>query len=66
MPLSVLSLTGFLPLRKKCLRAAVVSTEVVVAAAVDIHDASLTAAAGNILLVDVDNACLVVQGHSSF
>jgi SepF-like predicted cell division protein (DUF552 family) len=30
----------------------------VVAAAVDILDASLTAAAGNILLVDVENACL--------
>ena len=38
----------------------------VVAAAVDIHDASLTAAAGNILLVDVENACLVVRGHASF
>jgi hypothetical protein len=38
----------------------------VVAAAVDILDASLTAAAGNILLVDVENACLVVRGHASF
>jgi hypothetical protein len=36
------------------------------AAAVDIHDASLTAAAGNILLVDVENACLVARGHASF
>jgi hypothetical protein len=26
----------------------------------------LTAAAGNILLVDVENACLVVRGHASF
>jgi hypothetical protein len=43
----------------------VVAAEVV-AAVVDIHDASLTAAAGNILLVDVENACLVVRGHASF
>jgi SepF-like predicted cell division protein (DUF552 family) len=38
----------------------------VVAAEVDIHDASLTATAGNILLVDVENACLVVRGHAPF
>ena len=43
-----------------------VGVAVVVAAAVDIHDASLTAAAGNMLLVDVDNAYLVAWGHASF
>jgi SepF-like predicted cell division protein (DUF552 family) len=38
----------------------------VVPTVVDIHDATLTAAAGNILLVDVENACLVVRGHAPF
>jgi SepF-like predicted cell division protein (DUF552 family) len=43
-----------------------VGAAAVVAAAVDIHDASLTVTAGNILLVDVENACLVVRGHAPF
>jgi hypothetical protein len=45
---------------------AVAVVSAVVAAAVDIHDASLTTAVGTILLVDVENACLVVRGHASF
>ena len=43
-----------------------IPTSATAAVVVDIHDASLTGAAGNILLVDVENACLVVRGHASF
>ena len=44
--------------------AAAVVAAAVLFAVVDIHEASLTAAAGNILLVE--NACLVVRCHASF
>ena len=57
------------------------SVLVMMAVAVDTHDGSVdtvdwplqlcmnlavAAAAGNTLLVDVENACLVVRGHASF
>jgi hypothetical protein len=46
--------------------AAVVVAAAVLAGVMDTHDASLTVVAGNILLVDVENACLVGRGHASF